>query len=153
MCGCRLNRLQKKILQLLNDELELTPRPFDRYASILKIKPAIFIKNIRELVKKGYIRRIGFVIQHQKSGYKYNAMLVFRISQKNIDKTGKILSKYHFVTHCYQRRTTKDWPYNLYAMLHSRTKKGFREMVDMILKKISYEEYKLLVTKKDLKIL
>ena len=68
---------------------------------------------------EGLIRRFGLVIKHRKLGYDANAMVVWNISNDDMDGIAQKLAKCAPVSLCYQRpRRLPDWPYNLFCMIH-----------------------------------
>ena len=57
------------------------------------------------------------------SGYTANGMSVWDVDDARIDELGALVGALGFVTHCYRRpRRLPDWPYNLFAMVHSQTR-------------------------------
>ena len=50
-------------------------------------------------------------------------MSVWDVDDVRIDELGARVGALAFVTHCYRRpRRLPDWPYNLFAMVHSRNR-------------------------------
>ena len=50
-------------------------------------------------------------------------MVVWQVPEQDIDRAGVSLAAAHGVTLCYHRRTDPDrWPYNLYCMIHARSR-------------------------------
>lgn len=92
------------------NDIKIIPEPIDE-DSIIDIMNGLNI---------GSIRRFGAVLNHIKAGFEYNSMLVWQISEDDIDKAGELIAKHKSVSHCYRRHTETNWPYNLYAMLHSK---------------------------------
>ena len=71
----------------------------------------------------GVIRRIGAVPNHYALGYTANGMSVWDVADERIDDLGARVGALEFVTHCYRRpRRLPDWPYNLFAMVHGKTR-------------------------------
>jgi len=81
----------------------------------------------------GIIRRIGAVPNHYKLGYLHNGMTVWDIADDQIDRLGELIGQLDFVSHCYHRpRHLPDWPYNFFAMVHSKTESGAEQQVQQI---------------------
>lgn len=77
---------------------------------------------------QGVIRRIGAVPNHYRLGYKFNGMTVWNIADKYVHEMGKRIGKLDFVSHCYHRpRHLAEWPYNLLAMVQSKSESGVKE--------------------------
>jgi DNA-binding Lrp family transcriptional regulator len=52
-----------------------------------------------------------------------NGMSVWDVADDRVDALGERVGALPFVTHCYRRpRALPDWPYNLFAMLHGKTR-------------------------------
>ncbi len=48
-------------------------------------------------------------------------MVVWDISQQTIPCFTDRAVTHDAISHCYERLTTSDWPYNIYTMMHGRT--------------------------------
>lgn len=70
----------------------------------------------------GRMRRFSAVLRHHKAGFSANAMGVWaaRGTDAEIAALGERMAQFKAVSHCYQRPTYPDWPYNLFTMVHAR---------------------------------
>ena len=68
----------------------------------------------------GQMRRFAAVLAHRKAGFVQNGMGVWVVPEEQIDEMGKAMAAFRGVSHCYQRPTYPDWPYNLFSMTHGR---------------------------------
>jgi DNA-binding Lrp family transcriptional regulator len=69
------------------------------------------------------VRRIGAVPNHYKLGYTANGMSVWDVDDEAVDELGRQVGALPFVTHCYRRpRRLPAWRYNLFAMVHGRSR-------------------------------
>jgi DNA-binding Lrp family transcriptional regulator len=80
------------------------------------------IDTLNGLVQTGVVRRYGALVSHRRLGFTANAMLVMAIPPEQIEAAGARLAESPHVSHCYQRPPFDDFPYNLYAMVHGRTR-------------------------------
>ncbi|MDI6704510.1 MAG: Lrp/AsnC family transcriptional regulator, partial [bacterium] len=64
---------------------------------------------------------------------------------------GSLMASINEVSHCYERATTSCWNYNLFTMIHARSKRVCEEIVMDISKKIKIKDYKILYTTKEFK--
>jgi DNA-binding Lrp family transcriptional regulator len=88
---------------------------------------------IGRLLESGVIRRIGAVPNHYAIGYTANGMSVWDVPDERIDALGELVGKLPFVTHCYHRpRHLPLWPYNLFAMVHGRSREEVAAQVKEI---------------------
>jgi DNA-binding Lrp family transcriptional regulator len=127
-----LSPIKRKLVDLLSSDLSLSLRPYADLAEELKLSEAEVIKAIEELFAQGFIRRFGAVVAHQKSGYKANAMVVMLLDEDKLDQIGETLAKLPYISHCYHRKPSPDWPYNLYAMVHAENQTQLMEMSQQI---------------------
>jgi len=85
------------------------------------------------MLADGRIRRIGAVPNHYALGYSANAMSVWDVADEAVDELGRRIGALPFVTHCYRRpRRMPDWTYNLFAMVHGRSRADSAEKIELI---------------------
>ncbi|PIE61348.1 MAG: AsnC family protein [Desulfobacterales bacterium] len=146
-----LTPLEKKIIALLQTDIPVTKRPFLEMAEKIGISEAQFLEVLNDLNDRNLIRRFGATLKHQKSGYKANAMVAWKIPEERVAEVGPIMAEFREVTHCYRRNPAKDWDYNLYTMVHGATEAECYAIVDRISKAINEETYSLLFSREELK--
>jgi DNA-binding Lrp family transcriptional regulator len=146
-----LSRLEKKIVALLQDDIAITERPYLEISKQLNIPEETLLQQLKDLYKRGIIRRFGATIRHQKSGFEANAMVAWQVDEDHIDEAGKKMASFKAVTHCYRRNPTDDWPYNLYTMIHAKNEASCWEIARKLAQKASVDTYTLLFSRKELK--
>ncbi|MCF8178657.1 MAG: Lrp/AsnC family transcriptional regulator [Sulfuritalea sp.] len=98
-------------------------RPYDVLADQLGIAAEEVMNRLQRMLDCGVVRRIGAVPNHYAIGYTANGMSVWDVDDARIDELGTEVGALSFVTHCYRRpRRLPDWPYNLFAMVHSQNR-------------------------------
>jgi len=118
-----LDDTDRRIIQATQAGLPLAPRPYHAVAEQLGLPAAEVMQRMQRMLDLGIIRRIGAVPNHYALGYRANGMTVWDVADDRIDELGERIGQLDFVTHCYQRpRHLPDWPYNLFAMVHGRTR-------------------------------
>jgi len=118
-----MSRLDERVVRATQAGLPLVPRPYAAVASDLGVGEAQVIALLRKMIADGRIRRIGAVPNHYALGYRANAMTVWDVADEAVDRLGRAVGALPFVTHCYRRpRRLPDWPYNLFAMVHGRSR-------------------------------
>ena len=116
-----LDAVDRRLIVATQGGLPRVSRPYDALARDLDIGAADVLARLRRMLDNGVIRRIGAVPNHYAIGYTANGMSVWDVDDARIDELGKQVGALEFVTHCYRRpRRLPDWPYNLFAMVHSR---------------------------------
>lgn len=115
--------IDRQIIVATQAGLPLVSRPYDALANRLGIGSDEVKARLRAMLETGVIRRIGAVPNHYALGYTANGMSVWDVADQHIDELGEVIGKLSFVTHCYRRpRRLPDWPYNLFAMVHGKTR-------------------------------
>jgi len=146
-----LNELGKKIINLIQGDLPLASRPFAILAERLGIPETTLLEKIRELKQRGIIRRFGATLRHQEAGFSSNAMVVWKVPNERLEEVGKSIASFKEVTHCYQREPQKDWPFNLYSMVHGSNRDDCRKIAEQLSQEVGIREYKLLFSQREFK--
>jgi len=109
-----------KVARFIQLDIPLTGRPFEEIGLACGLSEQEVLNISRRLLQKGYIRRFGAVLRHQKAGYTKNALIVWALPPDQIEKAGKILAGFPFISHCYAREPSFQGKYNLFTMLHAQ---------------------------------
>ena len=146
-----LTELEKKIIATIQEDIATTKRPFQQISKRLNISEETFLEKLKALSHRGVIRRFGATLRHQKSGFEANAMIAWKVDEKQIDEVGKKMASFNEVSHCYRRNPTDGWPYNLYTMIHANDEDSCRAIARKMSNTASVDEYMLLFSRKELK--
>lgn len=146
-----LSLLDKKIISLVSQDMPLVNEPFKDLAKKAGIKEDVLINRIKAYEKRGLMRKFSAALNHRKIGFIANAMCVWDVPEKLVVKAGNLIAKFCEVSHCYQRRRALDWNYNLYAMVHGKTKDECIKTAKKISKKIGFSDYKILFSSREFK--
>lgn len=118
-----LDATDRRLIVATQGGLPRVSRPYDALAEQLGIASDEVLQRLQRMLDHGVIRRIGAVPNHYAIGYTANGMSVWDVDDERIDELGAKVGALEFVTHCYRRpRRLPDWPYNLFAMVHSATR-------------------------------
>jgi DNA-binding Lrp family transcriptional regulator len=146
----KLNEDEKQIVSKLENDLDVISEPFNFLCSKgLEIKGVLRI--IQGLIDKGVIRRIAAVIDHRKLGFVANVLFCSKVPQNRVVEAGQALARFGIVSHCYERETVKDWPYNLYAMMHSKSMGEIQRVINKFTESEKIDSFELLPTSAELK--
>ncbi len=116
-----LTPVEIESVRLLQCDLPLQPRPFEAMARTTGVSSDELLAATKSLVKRGYIRRYGAVVQPRKSGFGASAMGVWVVPAASVETVGAKMSQNKAVSHCYLRPVYADWPFNLYTIVHGRS--------------------------------
>ena len=139
------------IIGLVQNDLPLDPSPFALMADKTGITEDQFVKKIKSLMKRGIIRRFGATLRHQEAGFSSNAMVAWIVPDERIEEVGETMAGFREVTHCYQRRTQRDWRYNLYTMIHGDNRDECYRIARRMSRHTGIDEYTLLFSEKEFK--
>ena len=124
---------ERRLIAALQPGLELMPRPFRHLGETLFMPEDEVLARIAAMVEDGMIKRFGVVVRHHELGYRANAMVVFDLPDDAVDAIGARLATEPGVTLCYRRRRSlPDWPYNLYCMVHGRSRDEAQPVIDRL---------------------
>lgn len=146
-----LSDLENKVILALQRDLKITPRPFKELAEHLGVGEEELLAAIRSLMEKGYIRRFGATLRHQQSGYAANALVAWAVPEADLKRIGQKLAQQRAVTHCYARAPAPSWPYNLYTMIHGRTKQDCLQIAARMAAETGLTNYEMLFSETELK--
>jgi DNA-binding Lrp family transcriptional regulator len=118
-----LDDMDRRLIRETQGGLPLVERPYHELAQRIGIAPAEVMRRLRDMQARGAIRRIGAVPNHYRLGYVANGMSVWDVADAHVDELGRRVAQLPGVSHCYRRpRHPPAWPYNLFVMLHGRTR-------------------------------
>ena len=128
-----LDAADRRLVKATEAGLPLVPRPCDAIGAAIGMDPSEVRHRLQGLIERGVIRRIGAVPNHYALGYRANGMSVWDVPDDRIGRIGARIGALDFVSHCYERpRRLPDWPFNLFAMVHGRTRDEVEERVAAI---------------------
>ena len=118
-----LDATDRRILKATASGLPLTPHPFEEVGRWLFLPENEVIARMQAMQDDGVIRRVAVAPNHYALGLAANGMSVWDLDDAQAEALGARVGALSFVSHCYLRpRALPDWPYNLFAMLHGRTR-------------------------------
>jgi siroheme decarboxylase len=143
---------ERAVLRMAQGDLPDSATPFLDIATAAGVSEEEVLSLLRQLGDLGVIRRFGATLRHQKAGYGANSMVAWFVeSDKDIDAVGMIMASRPEITHCYQRRSCLDWPYNLYTMVHGKTRQDCLRVVLELSRETGVEQFDLLFSQRELK--
>jgi siroheme decarboxylase len=146
-----LSELEKAAVRQLQTDLPLIERPFDSMAVTAGMSVAQLLDIARGFLERGIMRRYGAVLSHHRAGYVANAMGCWIVPPSRIEEVGRGMACFSAVTHCYERPTLADWPYNLFTMIHGRAREECQSVAADMARKTKIEDYVLLYSTREYK--
>ena len=125
--------IDRRLIVATQAGLPLVPRPYDALAGQLGVTADEVRRRLAAMIERGAIRRIGAVPNHYALGYTANDMSVWDVPDARVAALGEQVGALGFVTPCYRRpRRLPLWPYNLFAMVHGRSRDEVDDKVRQI---------------------
>ena len=125
--------IDRAIVVATQGGLPLVARPYHAIGEQIGVSGEEVMARLKRMLEAGAIRRIGAVPNHYALGYSANGMSVWDVADEHVGRLGRVIGELPFVTHCYERvRHPPQWLYNLFAMVHARTRDEVEEKVGYI---------------------
>ncbi len=137
----RLSEQDRKLIAAIQGGLPLVSRPYAAVAEQVGMSEEQVIKRIARLKEEGSIKRMGIVVRHHELGYTANAMVVWDVPDQRTAELGAKLGALDCITLCYERpRRLPHWPYNLFSMIHARSRQAVLDSVERIVRDLGLEQ-------------
>lgn len=146
-----LSPLDKKIIKRLQEDIPLTASPYKDMAKELDIDEDELIDKIKKYNETGILKRVSAILYHRQAGFNANAMVVWKVNNKDIHSIGEYLASIPEISHCYERIPYPFWDYNLYTMIHEKDMEKCNRIIQDISDTIGVTEYRVLYSTRELK--
>ena len=113
-----------EFVRIMQRDIPIIPEPFVAVAAELGISFEEAAAMHQHFLDTGRMRRFAAVLHHRKAGFGANAMGVWAGPQDDpaeLRKLGETMAGFSAVSHCYQRPSYPEWPYNLFTMVHGKS--------------------------------
>lgn len=118
-----IDATDRRIILATQGGLPLVPEPYAQIAEDLGLDEADLCDRLRAMQRRGIVRRVAVAPNHYALGMVANGMSVWDVEDAQVAELGARVGALDFVSHCYERpRALPDWPYNLFAMVHGRSR-------------------------------
>ncbi|MBI5814566.1 MAG: AsnC family transcriptional regulator [Nitrospinae bacterium] len=141
-----------KIMAELQRSIPMVKNPFAAIAAKLGLTEEEVIARTREYGQKGYYRRFGATLRHQKAGFTANGMGVWSVPDKeDRHRLGELLANRPEVSHAYERPSFDDWPFHLFTMIHGESEEEVRKIAKRMSEETGVKEYDVLFSTREFK--
>jgi siroheme decarboxylase len=146
-----LSDKDKSLIRVLQEGLPVTSTPYREIAQKAGWDTDLALQKIDELKKSGVIRRICAFVKQSEVGYDANGMVVWNVPDHKVDEIGPELAKSDLVSHCYTRPRNEKFPFNVYTMMHGKSRGEIVAEVQQLSKKWDISNFRILFTVRELK--
>ncbi len=153
MCSsnCELSARDKDVIRVLQDDFPLCEEPFKILAERIGMTEEEFIARVKNLAEQKKIRKMGAVLRHREAGFVANALCAWLVPADRLDEIAAKMSANPAVSHCYDRNPAPDWNYNLYAMIHAKSRAECRQIIDALADECRIDNFQILYTTREWK--
>jgi siroheme decarboxylase len=126
------DELDRAVIRATQGDLPVVPEPYAAAAQQLGLSVDALVEHLQGMVDRGLLRRVAAILFHRRAGFSANGMGVWRVPDEAILDLGPRMAAFRGVSHCYQRPTYADWPYQIFTMAHGRSKEECDAILDAI---------------------
>jgi DNA-binding Lrp family transcriptional regulator len=135
-----LSPLDVRIVQALQGDMPVAPEPYAPAAAALGLEQDALLEALAAMRERGALRRVAAILFHRRAGFSANGMGVWRVPDDRILEYGPRMAAFRGISHCYQRPTYPDWPYQIFTMAHGRSKEECDAILDAIAAELGIAE-------------
>jgi len=147
----QVSERDKAGIRVCQEDLPVVAEPFKAWAEQLGwTEPEIF-SWLEDMKARKFYRRFASILRHRNAGFADNAMAVWIVPEAQTEELGFKMAAFKAVTHCYKRPVFPSWPYNVFTMVHGRSKEDCELVIDAIQKETGLETYKMLYSTREYK--
>ena len=132
-------------------DLPIVSEPFLELKKRLGISYKELFDRFKMLQQGGYMRRFAAILNHKRAGFNANAMVVWDVDEKEGEKIGQKAAEFRAVSHCYLRPKYPNWRYNLFTMVHAKTKDESKNIIEKMAKEIEHYSKRELYSTREFK--
>lgn len=143
-----------EFVRVMQRDLDISPTPFTDLAAELGVSFDALKAMHDDFIATGRMRRFAAVLHHRKAGFGANAMGVWAGPQGDsveLERLGAVMAAFRAVSHCYERPSYPDWPYNLFTMIHGKNEEECRQTLAAISEATGLTDYQALFSTKEYK--
>jgi len=127
MPSSEFDETDARLLNLIQREFPLEPRPFDAIATRLDIAPAQVKQRILRLKSDRVIRQISAIFDSGALGYS-GALVAFKVAPEKMGRVAELVCSDAEISHCYSR----DADYNLWFTITVGPEQDLRREIDAL---------------------
>jgi siroheme decarboxylase len=122
----------RAVIRATQGDMPVIPEPYVPAAKALGITVDALIEHLHGMAERGLLRRVAAILFHRRAGFSANGMGVWKVPDDRVLEIGPRMAAIRGISHCYQRPTYEDWPYQLFTMAHGRSKEECDAVLDAV---------------------
>jgi DNA-binding Lrp family transcriptional regulator len=122
----------KAVIRATQGDLPVVSEPYAPAARELGMPVDKLVAHLEGMVERHLLRRVAAILFHRRAGFSANGMGVWRVPEDKVLEAGGRMAAFRGISHCYERPTYADWPYQLFTMAHGRSKEECDAILDAV---------------------
>ncbi len=124
------------VIRATQGDMPVIPEPYAPAAAELGVSQEALLEHMAGMQERGILRRVAAILFHRRAGFSANGMGVWKVPEERIGELGPRMAAFRGISHCYQRPTYEDWPYQIFTMAHGRSKEECDAILDAIAEEV-----------------
>jgi Transcriptional regulators len=120
-----------QILDALQDDIPLVPRPFEAIAQRLGIPEQVFLDRLERLLEEGIIKAISPILEARPMGLCASTLVALHVPDERVHETAAIINGYPGVSHNFRR----DHYYALWFTISGKSEEDIQRVLAEILRR------------------
>ena len=134
------DNLDLRILDALQGDIPLVPRPWEAVAVRLGIPESLLMERLENLSRKGIVRGISPILESRPLGITAATLVALPVPEERIREVAGIISRYPEVSHNFRR----DHRYSLWFTLSAHDGQALEDLLQEILGKTGFSRGEIL---------
>jgi DNA-binding Lrp family transcriptional regulator len=126
------DEFDRAVIRVTQGDLPVVSEPYAQAAAELGVTVDALVEHMLGMADRGLLRRVAAILFHRRAGFSANGMGVWQVPEDRIMELGPQMAAFRGISHCYQRPTYADWPYQIFTMAHGRSKEECDAILDAI---------------------
>ena len=126
------DELDKAVVRATQGDLPVVSEPYADAAAEVGMPVDQLIAHLEGMQERGLLRRVAAILFHRRAGFSANGMGVWKVPEDQVLEAGRRMAAFRGISHCYERPTYADWPYQLFTMAHGRSKEECDAILDAV---------------------
>ncbi|WCB97066.1 hypothetical protein DSM104299_05838 [Baekduia alba] len=122
----------KAVIRATQGDMPVVSEPYAAAARELGVPVDKLVAHLEGMVERNLLRRVAAILFHRRAGFSANGMGVWRVPDDRVLEAGSKMAAFRGISHCYERPTYGDWPYQLFTMAHGRSKEECDAILDAV---------------------
>lgn len=119
----------KRVIYALSQRLPVAELAFAELAERFDLAENVLLDRACFYRAQGIMRRFGAALNHRQAGFAANGMTGWVAPTHRVETVGQLFASVPEVSHCYERVTYPNWPYNVFTMIHGQTREDVEQVV------------------------